>query len=242
MLRGYVDEVFVSVQGEGPLVGTPMLFVRFGGCAAGCDRCDTPRARTRAPQFIIHGPDAEVVPNPVKVVDLTARMEPLLRDLPYLAVTGGEPLEQPGFLSLLLTRLSETGKRVLLETRGEHCRELAEVLPRVDVIAVDVKLPSFSGKPLPLAEAKNFLEIAKQRTCYVKVVVGPDTEEPEVLDAARLVAGIRGRIPFVIQPRHDEKAPPPGESERLLALTVRLTNTLDDVRLIPQAHRALGLR
>ncbi|NIT36595.1 MAG: radical SAM protein [candidate division Zixibacteria bacterium] len=242
MLKGYVDEVFVSVQGEGPLVGTPMLFVRFGGCVAACEHCDTPRARTRASQFVIRGPKAEVVPNPVKVADLTARVEPLLRNLPYFAVTGGEPLEQPGFLSLLLTRLSETGKRVLLETRGQHYRELAEVLPRVDVIAVDVKLPSFSGKPLPREETKNFLEIAKQRTCYVKVVVGPDTEEAEVLEAARLVADVRGRIPFVVQPRRDESTPPPGESERLLALAVRLTDTLDDVRLIPQVHRALGLR
>ncbi len=242
MLKGYIDEIFVSVQGEGPLVGIPMLFIRFGGCQAACEHCDTPRARTQMSQFLIHGPDAKAVPNPVKVADLAAYATPLLRGVPFLAITGGEPLEQPGFLSLLLTRLSETGKRVLLETRGYHHRELAEVIPRVDVVAVDVKLPSFSGRPLPVFETKTFLRTANQKICYVKAVVGPDTGEGEVMDAARLVASVSDRIPFVIQPRFDERPPPPGEAERLLVLTVQLTSILPDVRLIPQVHRVLGLR
>jgi len=242
MLRGFIDEIFVSIQGEGPLVGTPMLFIRFGGCQAACEHCDTPRARTQMSQFPIHGPNPKVVPNPVKVADLAAHTAPLLRGLPFLAVTGGEPLEQPGFLSLLLTRLSETGKRVLLETRGCHYRELAEVLPRVDVIAVDIKLPSFSGRPLPVAETRNFLKVARQRTCYVKAVVGPDTGDNEVIDAARLVAEVGGHIPFIVQPRHDERPAPPGESDRLLVLTTQLATILPDVRLIPQIHRILELR
>lgn len=242
MLKGYVDEVFISIQGEGPLVGTPMLFIRFGGCRAGCEHCDTPRARTQMSQFIIHGPEAKVVPNPVKVADLASYATPLLRGLPFLAVTGGEPLEQPAFLSLLLTRLSETGKPVLLETRGYHYRELAEVLPRVDVIAVDIKLPSFSGRRLPVEETKNFLKVAQQKSCYVKAVVGPDTGDGELIDAARLVAEVGGRIPFVIQPRRDDIPPPPGESDRLLVLTTQLATILPDVRLIPQVHRLLELR
>jgi organic radical activating enzyme len=232
----------LSVQGEGPLVGTPMLFIRLGGCQAACERCDTPRARTQMSQFSIHGAVPEVLPNPVKVADLTTRVEALLKQVPFLAVTGGEPLEQPGFLSLLLTRLSALGKRVLLETRGHHYRELAEVIPRVDVISVDLKLPSFSGRPFPAEETASFIETAKQKTAYVKAVVGPDTNENEIVEAARVVAKVGGHIPFIIQPRRDETPPPPGESERLLAITVQLTEILSDVRLIPQAHRFLGLK
>jgi 7-carboxy-7-deazaguanine synthase len=242
MLKGYIDEIFISVQGEGPLVGVPMLFIRFGGCQAACEHCDTPRARTQMSQFPIHGPGSKVIPNPVKVADLAAHAAPLLRSVPFLVITGGEPLEQPGFLSLLLTRLSETGKRVLLETRGYHYRELTEIIPRVDVIAVDLKLPSFSGRPLPTYETKNFLMTAHQKICYAKAVVGPDTSEGEVMDAARLVASVSDRIPFVVQPRFDERPPPPGEAERLLVLTTQLTTILPDVRLIPQIHRVLGLR
>ncbi len=188
MLKGYIDEVFVSIQGEGPLVGTPMLFIRFGGCEAACEHCDTPRARAQMSQFTVHSKPPEDFVNPVKVADLATKVAPILKNLPVLAITGGEPLEQTGFLSLLLTRLSETGKRVLLESRGYHHHELTEVLPRVDIVAVDIKLPSFSGQPLPVEETKAFLEKATQKTCYVKVVVGPDTADEEVFEAGRLVA------------------------------------------------------
>jgi 7-carboxy-7-deazaguanine synthase len=241
MLKGYIDEVFISVQGEGPLVGTPMLFIRFGGCEAACEHCDTPRARSQISQFNIEGPAPWAIPNPVKVADLAEATEPLLRELPFLAITGGEPLGQPGFLSLLLTRLSETGKQVLLETRGYHYRELAEVLPRVDVVAVDIKLPSFSGRPMPTEETVRFLDAARQKSCYVKVVAGPDTSESEIVAAARLVAVAGERIPFIIQPRRDEAPPPPGEIVRLLAITIRLSKVLADVRLIPQVQRFMDL-
>lgn len=41
-----VSEVYLSVQGEGPRVGIPTVFVRFGGCNLRCSGwpCDTPYA------------------------------------------------------------------------------------------------------------------------------------------------------------------------------------------------------
>ena len=242
MLRGYVDEVFVSIQGEGPLVGTPMLFVRLGGCAAACEHCDTPRARTQLSQFTVHGAIPEVLPNPIKVAALTARTLPLLKPLPFLALTGGEPLEQPGFLSLLLTRLSEAGSRVLLETNGNYPRELAEVLPRTDVVAVDIKLPSFSGRPLNVDLTRQFLSVAASKSCYVKVVVGTDTGDEEIMTAARLVATVDANIPFILQPRWDGGPPPLEYTGRLLDQAVRIFPLLNDVRVVPQLQRVLGVR
>lgn len=36
-----IAEIFASIQGEGPLLGTPSLFIRFGGCILRCPFCDT---------------------------------------------------------------------------------------------------------------------------------------------------------------------------------------------------------
>jgi len=33
--------VFRTVQGEGNLLGIPMVFVRLSGCSVGCSNCDT---------------------------------------------------------------------------------------------------------------------------------------------------------------------------------------------------------
>lgn len=242
MLKGYIDEVFVSIQGEGLFIGIPMLFIRFGGCAAACEHCDTPRARTQLSQFTVHGTRAEVIPNPVKVADLANVIQPLLRPVPFIAITGGEPLEQPGFLSLLLTQLSSAGKKVLLESRAYHYRELADVLPRVDVVAASIKMPSFSGNPCPVEETKAFLRVASQKSCYVKVVVGKDTPEAEVAEAARIVASVDPNLAFVIQPRSEELAELNASGARLAAMAVKINSILPDVRLIPQTHRILGLR
>ncbi len=39
-----VNETFVSIQGEGGLIGAPTLFIRLDGCPLRCSWCDTPYA------------------------------------------------------------------------------------------------------------------------------------------------------------------------------------------------------
>jgi len=43
-MTAFVDEVFSSVQGEGPRIGERHIFVRFQGCNIRCRYCDTPAA------------------------------------------------------------------------------------------------------------------------------------------------------------------------------------------------------
>jgi len=126
-----VNEIFVSLQGEGTRAGLPCAFVRLSGCNLRCRWCDTARAWDG-------GDDMDLADVLQAVASLgCGRVE----------VTGGEPMLQPSTPDLL-ARLCDAGFETLLETNGSL--ELSRVDGRV-VKIVDVKCPS-SG------EAGSFLE------------------------------------------------------------------------------------
>jgi len=94
-----VVDVWETIQGEGPLSGTPAVFVRFAGCNLGCSWCDTDYTSNRrfyARQELIR----EVLKFPQSLVVLT----------------GGEPFRQP--VTPLIRSLLACDKRVQVETNG----------------------------------------------------------------------------------------------------------------------------
>jgi len=151
MTTGYVSEIFCSIQGEGPLVGQRQVFFRTGGCSATCRWCDTVYGKVRSPRFVIHGQDGEdarTLPNPVASVDAAREvLDAARRDggTDTVSITGGEPLEQGEFVVDVARRCKEGGLSVYLETNGLHDVEFAKILPYVDVVAMDIKLPSATG-------------------------------------------------------------------------------------------------
>ena len=40
-MKTYINEIFSSIQGEGPVVGYKQLFIRFCKCNLKCNYCDT---------------------------------------------------------------------------------------------------------------------------------------------------------------------------------------------------------
>jgi 7-carboxy-7-deazaguanine synthase len=113
---------FVSIQGESTRAGLPCTFVRLAGCPLSCRYCDTTAAR-EAP-----GDRVDLQ----EIVRRCASAGPLL-----VEVTGGEPLAQPGTLSLV-SQLADAGFAVLLETSGAF--PIRDVDPRSRVI-MDIKTP-----------------------------------------------------------------------------------------------------
>jgi 7-carboxy-7-deazaguanine synthase len=243
MLKGYIDEVFVSLQGEGILVGTPTVFVRFGGCSVGCLHCDTPRARDRTSQFIIDTGTPKAIANPVNESTLFAELKPPLNKYKHLAITGGEPLEQPAFLHLLLERIQDVECEVLLESSGYHPGELAEVIDYVDIVSVDLKLPSFTGKPFNADLNLRFLEKAKEKTAYCKIIVMKNTNQDEIKEAGQFIAGTAPELPLILQPAFEESGPPTSQQiSYLMEMAAYLSNRIKDVRVLPQLHRYMGLK
>lgn len=103
-----VQEVFVTIQGEGPFAGQPAIFVRLAGCNLKCHFCDT---------------DFESnYDNEITAASLLKRIKTLAKDteVKLLVITGGEPLLQP--LGLLIDPMMESlhfkGWRIQIETAG----------------------------------------------------------------------------------------------------------------------------
>lgn len=94
-----VQEMFSTIQGEGPLAGTPATFVRLYGCHLKCHFCDT--------DFMSKD----------DVWDVLAITDHALNFGNQLVVlTGGEPLRQN--IVPLLEALMRRGHRVQIETAG----------------------------------------------------------------------------------------------------------------------------
>ncbi|NIX77291.1 7-carboxy-7-deazaguanine synthase QueE [Microvirga terricola] len=104
-----ISEIFgPTVQGEGPLIGRPTVFVRTGGCDYRCRWCDTLYAVL--PEFrddwTLMSPD-----------DILAEVDRLSGSTPVLvSLSGGNPALQP--LEPLIAQGRERGHSFALETQG----------------------------------------------------------------------------------------------------------------------------
>lgn len=95
-----VTETFESIQGEGALMGRPMLFIRLTGCNLSCDWCDTTYARDEGREM--------------STDDVAARIR--ASRLPWVCWTGGEPLLQTSAIEDVIRTV--TGRRHSVETNG----------------------------------------------------------------------------------------------------------------------------
>ena len=250
---GNVVELFSGIQGEGVHVGRRHLFLRLAACNLVCEYCDQPEARTIPRSALIEQTpghrDFLRIRNPVDATTLAHAIQVLKRQGPQhhaLAVTGGEPLVQNAFLAKLLPKVR--GVKILLETNGTLPQALGPLLPRIDIVSMDIKLKSATGRPMPRQCHEKFLRLATRRRAvevFVKAVVTADTTPREITAAARMVANVRKSIPFILQPVTElsgRQGPPPPKPSAVLALQDAAARVLHDVRVIPQTHKIMDQR
>jgi 7-carboxy-7-deazaguanine synthase len=217
-----ISEVFKSIQGEGIYQGVEQVFVRFFGCNLSCAYCDTKVFRYEE-----------------KTLDDLTQEIAAYGGYHSVSFTGGEPLLQAAFLKEALKFLKHINKITYLETNGVLCNELREVIEYCDIISMDFKLPSSTLEREFWNEHREFLEIAKAKEVFVKTVIGKYTEVKDIIKSIEIIKEIKPDISFVLQPEN------PFEDilEKKLSSFLKLCQEQAvNVKIIPQLHKALGIK
>ncbi len=230
MNKAQITEVFQSIQGEGQYVGAKQVFVRFYGCNIHCAWCDTPDAIGNPP-----GPFHEYT-----LDELWRKISDLWSGCHSISLTGGEPLMQKDFIKEFLPRLKTAWITSYLETNGTGPEDLADIIEYIDIISMDIKLPS-STKVRPFwREHKEFLKIANEKEVFTKVVISVDTQREDVLQSIDMVAEVDPNITYILQPNcfDDQRQ----VVRKCLEFQEDCSNRLKNVRIIPQMHKYLKLQ
>lgn len=237
-------EVFSSVQGEGLYVGCRQVFVRLAGCNIFCEYCDTAESLACPVTAAIEKEPGRreffKVQNPVASSDLNEFLLRLCRSPHHsVSVTGGEPLLQPQIIPYLRS-VKESGVLLFLETNGTLPDQLDKVISAVDIVSMDIKLPSAAKGQEYWKSHADFLRIAVQKEVFVKIVLSDSTTEAEIVTAIELIAAVDPRIPLVFQPVSPRNQILPVDPLQVLLWQEAALRKLRDVRVIPQTHKIMG--
>jgi 7-carboxy-7-deazaguanine synthase len=229
-MNAKILEIFHSIQGEGRYAGVPQVFVRLFECNMHCVWCDTPASIG----------DGKREYQELGLEAVLAQVNALCENAHSVSITGGEPLLQKDFMKAFCHALHREGKKVYLDTNGTLPLALAEMIKDIDIVAMDIKLPSSTRQKAFWAEHKEFLKVASRKEVFVKVVIALNTKAEEVLKAARMVAGIDPGILFILQPNYlDMKK---GVIEQCVGHQKSCAKILKDVRILPQVHKFMKMR
>jgi organic radical activating enzyme len=175
-----INEIFLSVQGEGFYLGRPSVFVRFSGCNTECEFCDTPHQS---------GMEMELSKVLQAILDCCQIRHVTTKSLACV-FTGGEPLLQ---LDLpLVNAVKNMDMDLHIETNGsldaerkaiEKESSLRGMLSLFEEVTVSPKINPVSSLvfefattfkviiPFPLAFTEGSLESAKAKGGSIKTFI-----------------------------------------------------------------------
>jgi 7-carboxy-7-deazaguanine synthase len=253
-LTANLIEIFSAIQGEGINVGTRQIFVRFGGCDLRCHYCDSEHTWQKQPTCSIEqtpgNRDFTTHDNPIESSQILTwikqQNQPHLHD--SISITGGEPLLHAPFLAQWLPQVKElTNLPIYLETGGHRPTQLTQVLPYLDLVGMDIKLPSVSGETHWQAHSE-FLRLCQTAgvEVFVKIIISQTTDLAELQQAAQLVAAVSDRIIIFLQPMtalaqpHTNPALTAPTPAQVLNWQAVMKEYLPQIRVIPQTHKMIG--
>lgn len=218
-----VREIFISIQGEGPYVGSRQLFIRFCGCNLNCNYCDTDFDVLKSKEYSAQ-----------ELLDEISKYNELFT----ISLTGGEPLVSVDFLKVFLHLLKTAGHKVYLETNGTLPDNLARVINDVDIISADIKLESATGIKMDVEKYKRFFEIGAVKEIFAKVVFNENITEEEIFSAIEIAKAADCEIILQPEMKGNQFAV---SADRRLKVFEKFYCLYKKVRLIPQVHKFLDV-
>jgi organic radical activating enzyme len=236
--RVKLSEIFTSIEGEGVLFGTKTMFVRMAGCPLNCHWCDT----------------AYAIPmdsgNDYSIGEVKELISDNLHPNTYkVNFTGGEPLVQHEAVIELAKFVRQKGIRTYLESACYDSARFSKVLPHIDICKVEFKLRDSKvvGEKYYDNLLKNELEclklaVSSGKTSYIKVVVTNSSslkEFKELVHEVFRMAKPDDIAGFIIQPSYKVDEP---TLDVLFGFYDAVYPLYDQVRVVPQLHKAIGVR
>ncbi len=227
-----ISEIFQSIQGEGKYVGVRQVFVRFFGCHIHCSWCDTPESIGDS-----LGDYSEMT-----VSEVFAKIKALWKDCHSVSLTGGEPLLQVDFILRLLPLLKKAKMPVYLETSGVLHKALGKIIKDIDIVAMDIKMPSSTKERAFWKEHKQFVAtvLRYKKDMFVKAVVSKNTHKQDILKTVEILSAAKEDILFILQPNtFDLKN---GVVEKCDDFQRMCFKSLPNTRVLPQMHKFMKIQ
>ena len=247
-MKARINEIFSSIQGEGPVVGYKQLFIRFCGCNLNCEYCDT-----EFENGIEYTP-AELFEKITTEYDLST--------FHSISLTGGEPLRSVDFLAEFLKIYkncnSEVNKmrsfantqndgniggsgnfpKIYLETNATLYENLTKIKSYIDIISADIKLKSSTGLDTMNLHEK-FFEKCNGVETFAKIVFDENITDDEITRCCEMAQ--KYNLPLVLQPKMigDKMSVSSDFGGEILD---KFISKHQDTRLVPQVHKFLNVR
>lgn len=240
LMPAYINEIFNSIQGEGPYAGMRQVFVRFEKCQLHCCYCDTPQTREISGSCRIETQPGSgtfsLAQTPLH--DIADHIRKLwTSSTKHVSLTGGEPLLHADFIREL-----DIEYPLYLETNAGFPQKARDIKDIIAIASCDIKLPEHDCTDNYSQLLKNELEtisiLNETAKTFVKVIIMPQTTKQSLSFAIEGVLSIDRNIPFILQPVTSDKKV---TSHLLFELMDFAGEKLNDVRAIPQTHKMMNL-
>lgn len=219
-MKAKINEIFSSIQGEGPVVGYKQLFIRFCGCNLKCEYCDTEflQGEEYTPQ--------ELYEKITKEYNLKA--------FHSISLTGGEPLLHAGFLKEFLPLIKNQTK-IYLETNATLSENLLIIKDYIDIISADIKLGMNTFE-----KHKEFFKNCNSVETFAKIVFDENITDEQIKTCCEI--GSKFNMELVLQPKMGTDNKMCVTSDFCNKILDKFTTIYHNVRLIPQVHKFLDVR